>query len=803
MSRGITLDRRAPAPILKLTPAEVVASDLVRIETSGWPLKTALRFSIGEENLKVARLITGRQSRGGIYPGEDGRILLDAVTHGREPGKYTVFAITADGETKVSAVLVIKKRLPISPEIPREQIDKPAWRNLAFFEPRFGHLGYVPEGARKAQIEDVRNLRAKYQRPVESNIDIFLSRPLPDICNWTPMGPAPEVQNAKGLFPAHSGRIRSIAISPDGDLDTRTVFIGTASGGIWRSRNSGDTWEPVSDYEESPAIGALAIDPFDTNRILAGTGEYSRGAGTGYYGRGLLRSTDNGDTWSLLASDTFDKDEITRIVFNPQTVDHVLLSSDSGIFESRDGGDSWANLYTGSVTDLSLRDFPNGDLELIFGTFGAGVRGLEFIGGTWGGETVLDHPGEHGRVALSRMKNYPRYLWVVYATLNGSTILSIKRTTDSGSNWQDLPKPAGEIWQTNYNLYIQAHPSDIETAYLGVVHIWRTDPGSFDPTGFDPDNAPTGSSNYWRSIRHGGGINLHPDHHAFAFDPADSNQIFDCNDGGVYRSPDGGDTWLHLNHQIAGIQCYSAANHPFYEAIAVVGTQDNGGMFYTGTPAWLTRWNTQGTVNAMGGDVVFVVIDPVNPMRMYHGYYGNEFQNLRRSDNSGQTWTSFGLFSAVLQRHIWLVPFVLDTAGICYMGGERVYRSVDGIETWSPVSDEVSGEISAMSLHPGDTNILFMGTTTGHVYMVRRTGPSWDLTDMETIDLTHAGLPPGRWISSVQADSNDNLWITFSSLLFTEATGEFTSDHVYFAPPGATTWENRSAGLAQANPINR
>src|SRR5439155_26704244 len=135
------------------------------------------------------------------------------------------------------------------------------------------------------------------------------SHPVPGVCNWTPVGAGPLVVSPTLAF---SGRVISIAFHP---TNPAIIYAGAANGGVWKSTDNGQSWDPKSDYQNSLAIGALAIDPNDSQRIFAGTGQYGAAVGT-FYGNGILRSIDGGNTWTELATAAFIRDEVSRLLFD-------------------------------------------------------------------------------------------------------------------------------------------------------------------------------------------------------------------------------------------------------------------------------------------------------------------------------------------------------------------------------------------------------------------------------------------------------------------------------------------------------
>jgi photosystem II stability/assembly factor-like uncharacterized protein len=179
---------------------------------------------------------------------------------------------------------------------------------------------------------------------------------------------------------AWSGRAISIAFDP---TNPAIVYVGTANGGVWKSTDSGQTWSAKSDFQRSLAIGALAIDPNDPQRIFAGTGQYGAAVGT-LYGNGILRSIDGGNTWTELATATFLRDEISRLLFDPTdaTSQRMFLSATTGVYESTDGGNNWNLLRAGAASDLVLL-VSGSNVQLIAGFAASGIWTATRTGGAW------------------------------------------------------------------------------------------------------------------------------------------------------------------------------------------------------------------------------------------------------------------------------------------------------------------------------------------------------------------------------------------------------------------------------------
>lgn len=626
-------------------------------------------------------------------------------------------------------------------------------------------------------------------------------------CNWTPVGPGPvpkgqtvETPWIPGGGGPVSGRVRAIAIDPNAPSN---IYIGTAAGGIWKSTDGGETWSPKTDYAMSLSIGALAIDPKDSSRIVAGTGEYGTGTGTYglYYGNGILKSEDSGETWDELATSFFEHDEITRIIFDPTDPfggQWLFLSSATGVYASNDGGDYWGLLRAGSASDLVLLvsgSAPTQTRRLIAAFVGSGLwTATQTGGGSWSAWTQIESPAVPtsitdmalSRIVLGQARDNPTTIYAAFAGLGG--LSAIARTTDGGDTWESIIKPATPFIRADFAFVIAAHPTDPDTVYCGSIFLFRsTNAGAdwADITNGELDPPPEGIA-----------IGIHADQHAFAFDPNDSDTIWSGNDGGVFRSTDAGTTWTHRNRDLATLQYNHVSMHPKWESVMLGGTQDNGTHRYSGNPAWEF---------SAGGDGGYTAIDPVTPTRMYRL---SMYHFLDRSESAGawKSWAPKFLFNDNPgPDDEFYPPFALDPQdpSVAYIPLKgKLYRMTNFADNYDAVTTHLDGGISAIAVHPTDSDIVYAGTNTGHVYRVQRVGATWDFNsgDVTTTELAGGDLPAGLYISDLAVDTAGNVWATVSSIQWTEATGEFSNSHVFRFD--GTEWENRSNGLALANPIN-
>lgn len=799
MARKIAEETRGRRdhPALKVNPQAVQEGDQLIIRGSGW-CDCPVKIEIGGQAVKPFRILQGLPVPDGLRPHSTGSFVVQISTLGIKPGRRRIVATSTHRIRKesVAETVEVLERARFKPD--GALAEKPYWRARDFFRRRFGHIGFVPPGTRETQVRDIRRLREVRDRDKPS---IPQRDPSFAACNWTPAGAGPMVRVGGAILPAVSGRTLAIAIDPTSPETNRTVYIGTANGGVWKSTDGGATWSPKTDYKGSLAIGALAIDPKEPKRIFAGTGEYWGKGWLNYYGNGLLRSEDGGDKWDELATGQFVHDEISRILFHPTDSQHMFLSSATGVWESKNGGVIWEKLRQGSVSDLVLLADPAQApiFVLIAGFHGEGLRFSTWNGSSWSpwiltGPVV---PGFNGGIALGQSRDNPKVIYAAFSS--GAGLAGIFRTKDGGTGWDPVNPPPMPSDQTYYNFHISVHPADPDIVYYGEVRLWKTTTGG------------TGNA-LWTDITKSmvDPSGIHVDQHAFAFDPDKPEIIWACNDGGLFLSEAGGKTWSHRNRDLATLQYIHISSHPNWEAVILGGTQDNGAFRYSGNPAW--RFSRD-------GDAGFTAIDSKTPTRMYSGYIANEFY---RSDSAGKvgTWVKkTGTIQYSESPDEFYPPFTLDPSdpNVCYYGNHKLWRSPaadppgspGNADSWSAITDAFTGEIiTAIAVDPTDSKTIYVGTTHGRVYRVKRTGTTWKLADVTKGDLTAPDLPAGKappeavYISDIAVDTGGTVWVTVSSVYWIESTGEFTNDHVYRRDAMTGKWESRSNGLAKANPIN-
>jgi hypothetical protein len=562
---------------------------------------------------------------------------------------------------------------------------------------------------------------------------------------WTNIGPTSGYYFSYGNI---SGRTATIKYDPN---TPSTIYIGAAFGGVWKSTDSGASWTAKTDFEASLSSGALAIDPSNSGLIYFGTGEATYSAAS-YYGRGLLKSTDAGNTWTNYTSGLPSSTYFSRLVIRPGTPTYLLAAlGTSGLYRSTNSGQSWSQLVSGRCDDVVYS--PSGDTAYIVGS-GTGYRISTNGGQTFTSSSALTMEARN-HVALC--KSAPSILYVSrYNSSSGA--ITVFKSTDAGVSFSQVAAgtdfSGSQAW---YDFYCHVNPFDPNYVYVGSIDIWRSTNG-----GTNFSNITNGYS----------GGNVHVDQHNLDFHPTDANQMFCTNDGGVWRSTNRGTSWTNLNASLTLTQFYRMTVDPSNAAHMLGGTQDNGTQRTTGAPNWAA---------AFGGDGGEVCFQSQNPSLIL-----GETQNngIYRSTNGGTSWASSA--SGLSGTATWVAPIVShpDSANIFYTARQSVFKSTNGGSSWFSISSGISGTIREMAISRSNAQILF-ATIGASIYKSTDRGYNWSLTS--------SGLP-SRTITTVTVhpDSSNIVLVCFSG---------FGAGKVYRSTNTGTTWTNVSGNLPDT-PVN-
>ncbi|MFZ1755164.1 MAG: hypothetical protein WAU10_15545 [Caldilineaceae bacterium] len=599
---------------------------------------------------------------------------------------------------------------------------------------------------------------------------------------WQSIGPAPlleEFQNnsdAGEVRTTASGRLTGIVFDPS---NANTIYVATAGGGVWKSTNKGVSFVSITSTRPEFAFSSVAVDPANSNIVYAGTGDLN-----GYYGNGILKSTDGGTTWTLLGTAQFGANAVIQIVIDPTNSNRIYAATGwaaqraskdqppaKGVFRSNDAGATWqqvlaCNPCANGFTDLLME--PGNPQILYAANAGVGVFKSTDGGDTW--NALADFAAKVGRQNYTRLEmaiGSGAGANTIYAGINGNRNVNgnlvpwgfVYRSTDGGQNWEALNPDTvpnycgGQCW---YDNVIAVNPANVNDVYLGGVDVYRTTNGGAN----------------WTNIRQA----THVDQHAAAFDPAEPGVLWMGNDGGLFRYKDA--AWTAFNTGITSLQFVGVGVHPTNQNLAVGGMQDNSHAFYDGT-------NWKGFEFADGNKAEF---DPFDPNIFYHGD-----QQLSFKANSGTTVVNARNNVEPRLNGInvddpveFYLPFETDpnTAGVLYLGTNRVYRTTDRGMNWTAISPPAEGDanIRSIGVPNNNANLLYVGTTFGQISKGTRGGDG----QWMWANLTKAPLP-GRLLSDIAIHPTNSQVVYLAYNGFTANTPD-TPGHIFKSTDGGTTW---------------
>ena len=551
-----------------------------------------------------------------------------------------------------------------------------------------------------------------------------------------------------------SGRVAAIAIDPS---NSNHLLCGSAGGGIWESFSRGADWAPRTDSMLTLTTGALAFDPSNTATVYAGTGE---GNSYSSLGQGILRSTDGGTTWALLTAGPFVGQGFFRIIVDQANRQHLLAATTGGLYESADGGVTWQVRRAVKTWEVAMQPGGGATAEVLAAS-SDGLQRSTDGGTTWAAQALTGAPAAWDRLA------------VAIAPSDGSTAFAFGASAGrvylwrrSSGVWSALTTPAGmDISQAWYDWYVAAAPDQANQVYLGAKDVYRGDLVSGAWTWTDVSAKSPGDC-------------IHLDQHAIAFDPANASTVYCGCDGGLFRSPDRGVTWISLNAGLGITEIEYMALDRTTPGWLLAGTQDNGSILYLGS-----------TVFQLGavGDGGDCGVDQTNPNTCYHSYY---YMGLEKSTARGAagTFNWIGPNTPAGFNTLWYPPMGVNGPTVV-QAGQSVYISFNSGLQWAQQPLPAGHLASAVYLPT--SALIYIATTTGGVFSIASdpaSGVGWWAAP---IQLTS---PRAAYISALVVDpSNANrIWVTISQ------TG---GGQVYRSDDGAKTWNNMTAGLP-ALPIN-
>ncbi len=582
---------------------------------------------------------------------------------------------------------------------------------------------------------------------------------------------------------AMSGRISAIAGTrePSGKI---TLFVGAASGGVWKSDDSGTRYRPVFDEQPVQSIGAIALDPKNAKNVWVGTGEsWTRNSVS--IGDGIYKSTDGGETWTHVGLEKSER--VARIAVSPKNGDTVFAavpgalwsdSADRGLYKTIDGGKTWKqalkgpNLSTG-CTDVAIDptnpdimfacmwDFRRKGWEYRSGGDGpdkpsaSGLFRSTDGGDTWTEITPDSNKGfpkkPYGRLAVAIAPSNTKRVYCFVESPDSALFVS----DDGGMTWDKRDKSNWMVWRPFYFANLIVDPKNPD-------RIFKT------------DGALIVSEDGGKSFAIVGGFQgAHGDVHDVWIDATNPQTVFSGDDGGMWYSYDGGSKWWKAeNLPVSQFYHVSLDDEDPYRVYG--GLQDNSS--WVGDSQYPGGITNQRWENMYNGDGFWMFQDPADPDYIYAEYQGGEIGRVNRHTHEARDIKPRPNYKEKL-RYNWNTPIALspNEKGTIYIGAQFLFRSRDHGQNWERISpdlttndpqkqrQEQSGGVtidnSSAEMHttiysisesPKDKSLIWVGTDDGNLQLTRDGGKSWN-----NVVGNVPGLPKNSWVNWVQASNFD------------------------------------------------
>lgn len=581
------------------------------------------------------------------------------------------------------------------------------------------------------------------------------------------------------------GRFNCIAVNP---LNDDVMYAGSANGGVWKTSNHGFSWTPVFDSIPYQAIGAIAINPLDTNEIWVGTGDLNI-SGTMYLGNGVYKSNNGGTSWTYTGlSDCL---IVSAIVFNPNTPGEVLVSTmgnffahdnNRGIYKTTNSGLTFTqtllvNDSTGIIEMLphpvnasvvfatSFTRIKNNNSSLSSGTEVYVYRSGDF-GQTWnilsGG---LPNGSTHQRLGIAICKNSPSTMYALYSTSDYS-IPELYKSTNGGNTWSLVN--IGFMDTNDYGRFgwyfgkIYVDPTNEDVLYIPGVRLLQSMDGGLS----------------WNNINQ---TPVHADGHFMQF--TSSNEFIYCTDGGIYETFDGGSLWNDIE-EIPNNQFYAITENKNNPGEYAGGVQDNGTVFGNASVInnFTDIYGGDGFTVAYTSNQFLLYSESQNGNIVYDDNFPSSFQSVDKDTN---------------QNYNWHTPYFISHFGedTLYFAGQRVMRidaaPYGNYTNISPVlhdpnSSSSVSNISTINQSKLSAGILYAGTADGKVWNTLNGGISWnDITPFQGISY---------YVTRVMPSPND------AATAYVTRSGYRRNDNtplIYKTSNDGSTWTNISGDLPQ------
>ena len=613
--------------------------------------------------------------------------------------------------------------------------------------------------------------------------------------NWTNIGPSNVNSDGVG-----TGRINCITFDPN---NTDHYWVGAPAGGVWETTDNGASWTVLTDNNEVLGVSTILL-PSDYNAstnptIYIGTGDRDGGSLWGMNGGqthdnesvGVLKSTDGGSTWQAtgLTFNITSHATVGKLVGDPNNPDIIWAATNYGIYKTTDGGTTWALKKADAFIDLEMKPDDNNILYAstsVFGTPYPRIYRSDDAGETW--SIIQQFNIDEYRIDLTVTANDPNAVYAVVSMTDYSnsysdygSLYGIYKSSDAGLSytqvydgtatnhnlcgWYTDGSDAGG--QGDYDLAFVANPNNANELYFGGVNGFKSTDGAQSWTAV---SCWTTSTTYNKN----GAALVHADHHMMQY--RQDGALFDCNDGGVYYTTDGGSTWTNITPGLVNGQLYGIGVAQTTANEILGGYQDNGTKR---TKDNGSNWDDVASGDGMKCDICQ---DNVN---YQVGSYAGSYIWTTTND-----WGSSGSVSVDAD---WAFPIMYDPAGgtVYFWGDDEVcyYKTSHpgiGRKTISKnIASSGGDKLTCLDVYHVGSNYVFYasdGTSIWKSPVITDYSSSSNFTKLTTNfnnKITHIEIDP---------DDYNHVWVTL---------GGYDGNRVYETTDGGTNWSNISEGLPE------
>ncbi|MBI5020954.1 MAG: T9SS type A sorting domain-containing protein [Ignavibacteriales bacterium] len=589
----------------------------------------------------------------------------------------------------------------------------------------------------------------------------------------------------KALGPYNiGGRILALAIDP---RNSNIIWAGSASGGLWKSTQGGigsGAWSYINTGFNTLSVSAVALNPLNPDVMFIGTGEISlyfrpligTPGARASYGMGILKSTDAGISWNQTGL-TWIFPEITavqKIVINPLNPNTIFAATSEGVFKSVNAGSSWIRSDTILMAmDLVMSPADTNHLIVSHGNLNSspnpGLYKTTNGGSSWFQLTNGLPAVNFGRTSLSYAPSNSSIIYAGISNASTGSILGLYKSTDNGNSWS-LKSTVNFVGSQGwYDNVISVHPNNPDSIYCAGLDIYLSTNGG---------GMLSNISTYV----------VHVDHHAIAFDPFNPRVVYYGTDGGIFKTSDGGASFLSCNYGLQTTQFYPGfANSPQDSNIAIGGLQDNGTLKYWGSPYWFDIFYNDGG---------WCGIDPTDKNIMYFEY---QYLNLYKSTQGGSA--AFPIVNGLAygsNNANFIAPFIIapSSPNILYAGSRNVYKTVNAGTNWFASNGQATlngTNIACIGVSPVNADYVIAGTGTGalgatprfEIFSSSNGGSAW--TNV-TKRLNGTDSLPNRYPTDIEFDPSDNCtaYLTYSG---------YGTPHIFKTTDLGIVWKNISGNL--------